>query len=205
MMAPIDESTADVRHADEGPVVACIDFSEDSRAALAWAARFAERFDRPLILLHIVHDLASQPGFYLPRKANHLEPLQDVAESMMEEFLADMLSSYPDLSALATAEAQLVPGLPATRIVEVAGLLKAGLLAIGGHGQTYGSRKRLGMVAERVTEMSRVPVVVVKAEAGELSKKELKRKKKQQKKEIKSLRRLLGISGDSGTADKQDE
>ena len=49
-------------------VLVAIDFSEDSKAALLWACDFAECSSVPLILLHVVHDLASNPGFLPPGK-----------------------------------------------------------------------------------------------------------------------------------------
>jgi nucleotide-binding universal stress UspA family protein len=178
----------------EGPVVACIDFSEDSREALLWAARYAGNCATPLVLLHIVHDLASHPGFYHPEKTDQLEPMQTVAASMMDDFLEDTRKQHPDLPALATAGVRLVPGLPPTRIVEVAGLLKASLIVLGGHGMAQHSHKRLGAVAERVAEMSRIPTVIVKQKSAPLSDKELKRQKKRQKKERKMLKKLLGVA-----------
>jgi nucleotide-binding universal stress UspA family protein len=133
------------------PIIACIDFSEDSRAALIWACRMADNSGGTLILLHIVHDLASHPGFYHPEKSNHLEPMQDVAQSMMDDFLEQMRSRHPDLASLATAGIRLVPGLPATRIVEIAGLLNASLLVMGAHGMASHSHRRLGSVVEQLT------------------------------------------------------
>ena len=79
-------------------VLVAIDFSEDSKAALLWACNFADCSSAPLILLHVVHDLASHPGFYHPEKADHLESMQEVAESMMAEFLARLKTDHPELA-----------------------------------------------------------------------------------------------------------
>jgi hypothetical protein len=56
------------------PIIACIDFSEDSRAALIWACRMADNSGGTLILLHIVHDLASHPGFTIRRNQTTWSP-----------------------------------------------------------------------------------------------------------------------------------
>jgi len=163
----------------EQRVLVAIDFSEDSKAALLWACNFAECSSTPLILLHVVHDLASNPGFYHPEKSDHLESMQDVAESMMAEFLDRLKTEHPELCAIDEADLRFVPGLPPTRIVEVAGLLNSRLIVIGGRGLTSPPDKRLGSVAQRVVDLSMIPVVVIKSEAhGVLKKKERKRLEK---------------------------
>lgn len=182
------------------PILVAIDFSEDSKAALLWACRLAECSGAPLTLLHVVHDLASHPGFYHPEKTPRLEPMQDVAESMMEEFLAKVRGEQPDLEPLQTLNLQFVPGLPPSRIVEVAGLLNAGLIVIGSRGNTGLPHRLLGAVVERVAELAVVPVVIVKSEThGALGKKDRKRAEKRQKKDRRKLKDLLGIKKQSGS------
>ena len=93
-------------------VLAAVDFSEDSKAALAWACRYSESTDAPLVILHVIHDMAAKPGFYHPEKTAGLQPILEVAESMMNEFLAQLREEHPELRSLDTADVQLVPGLP---------------------------------------------------------------------------------------------
>lgn len=188
------------------PVLVAIDFSEDSKAALIWACHFAHCSGAPITVLHVVHDMASQPGFYHPKKTDRLEPMQDVAESMMVEFLEQLRAEHPELSKLETLDLQFVPGLPPSRIVEVAGLLKAQLIALGSRGITSLPHKLLGAVAERVAELSTIPVVVVKSEThGEMGKKEKKRVQKQIKKDRKKLKEILGIKSKEDKADDVNE
>lgn len=195
---PPDSSKAQV----DNPVLVAIDFSEDSKAALVWACKFTDCVESRLIVLHVVHDLAFHPGFYHPEKTERLQPMQAVAEKMMEEFLAQARGEHPELRALAPGAADLrfVPGLPPTRIVEVAGLLKAGLIAIGSRGLTCLPHKLLGAVAERVAELSSIPVVIVKSETrAVLDKKEIKRWSKQRKREREQLKEVLGLDPDPGS------
>jgi nucleotide-binding universal stress UspA family protein len=183
-------------------VLVAIDFSEDSKAALLWACNFAECSSTPLILLHVVHDQASNPGFYHPEKSDHLESMQDVAESMMAEFLTRLKTEHPELCSIDEADLRFIPGLPPTRIVEVAGLLNSRLIVIGGRGLTSPPDKRLGSVAQRVVDLSMIPVVVIKSEAhGVLKKKARKRLEKRQKKDWKKLKDLLGISNKPESVD----
>lgn len=144
------------------PVLAAVDFSADSRSALFWAARQAGLEATSLLVLHVVHDPAANPGFYHVPDKNWLRPLVDVAGEKMLTFLAEARRDRPDLPALAAATTRLVSGLPAGRIVEVAAEAGARLVVVGCRGLTGLSAILLGSVAERVVQTCPVPVVVVK-------------------------------------------
>ena len=169
-------------------VLVAVDFSEDSRAAAIWAGRQAAITDQPLAVLHVVHDMASAPGFYKQAATEPLQPMQDVAEKMMEDFLDSILSEHPDLTSLDKAERYLVPGLPASRIVEISQILNASLLVIGGTGISSNEKSLIGSIAKKVVKLSKTPVVLIRSENAKPSKKE----KKQLKKERKRLKKLLG-------------
>jgi nucleotide-binding universal stress UspA family protein len=179
---------------DDQPVLVAIDFSHDSKAALEWACKYADMSGSKLILLHIVHDQASNPGFYKKGPKNELKPMQAVAETMMADFIEEIKTENPELVALESAELQFIAGLPPTRIVEVSKLLNATLIVMGSRGITGLPHKLLGSVAERVVELSKIPVVVVKAtEIPEPKKKEIKRQLKQKKKDRQWLKDKLGL------------
>jgi len=148
------------------PVLVAIDFSDDSRAALLWAMEYARQIDVPLILLHVVHDSTSYPGFYRQQKKGEMLPMQQVAEEMMGDFLAETRQEFSGVDVLQPVRTELVNGLPPGRIIEMAGILKAGIIVIGNRGLTGLPHLLLGSVAERVVELSTIPVVVVKANAG---------------------------------------
>ncbi len=156
--------TADAEFSD-GPVLVAVDFSDDSRLALIWAALQAERDGAGLIILHVVHDPAASPGFYRKPQENWLRPMVDVAKEMMDEFLDQTKKMYPDLSSLASADIRLISGLPAGRIVAVAEEAKARLVVVGSRGRTGLQSILLGSVAERVAQTCGAPVVIVKAPA----------------------------------------
>lgn len=188
-------STPSSGNPEETPrILVAIDFSEDSRAALDWAVHYAERCSMRLVILHVVHEPASSPGFYRKDGREPLQPMQEVANSMMAEFLAQAKAENPESKPLAEADLRFVPGLPPTRIVEVSDLLGAKLTVVGSRGITGLPHMLLGSVAERVIELSPRPVVVVKAEASARpQKKDLKRLRKQQKKDRKRLKGMLGV------------
>ena len=148
---------------DQGPILVAVDFSDDSRAALQWACEHARDSAAPLVLLHVVHDPASAPGFYRADPVGHLEPMQGVAESRMAGFLDEAQRTCPGEPALKQAAVKFVAGLPAGRIVEMAGLLNARLIVMGCRGLSGLPHVLLGSVAERVVQLAQLPVVVVKA------------------------------------------
>jgi len=191
--------TQSIDPVEDQSVLVAVDFSEDSKAALIWACHYADCSQAKLTLLHIVHDPASHPGFYHKNGSKQNESLQDVAESMMSDFLADVKAQNPGLTALDTAESRFVPGLPPTRIVEVSDLLNVNIIVIGNKGHSGLPHLLLGSVAERVVELSSRPVVVVKGNAStKPKKKEIKRIKKWEKKDRNMLKILLGIGRRDG-------
>ncbi|MCP4048051.1 MAG: universal stress protein [Gammaproteobacteria bacterium] len=178
----------------EQPVLVATDYSDDSKEALLWACKYAVSVGSKLVLLHIVHDNASKPGFYNKASDKQLKPLQEVAEGMMAEFLAEVKAEHPDLESLDDIEQQFIRGLPSTRIVEISDLLNASLIVVGSRGITGLPHMLLGSVAERVVELAHIPVVVVKTSRPyEPGKKEVRRQRKLLKKERKWLKEILGV------------
>ncbi len=144
------------------PILCAVDFSPDSEAALLWAAAQAEREDARLVVLHVVHDPASSPGFYRKPDAEWLRPMEDVAREMFAEFLEGVRERNPDAPGLARVETMQVDGLPSGRICEVADEIGAGLVVVGSRGRTGLPHVMLGSVAERVAQIAAAPVTVVK-------------------------------------------
>ena len=178
------------------PILVAVDFSDDARAAVLLACQFADCMASRLMMLHVVHDPASQPGFYRTEKQDQMQTMQEVASSMMAGFLSEMIKDHPGLDVLKSAKSLLVDGLPPGRIVEIADLHNARLIVIGSRGMTGLPHLMLGSVAERVVELSSRPVVVVKAENRKVKEKQ---KDKKQKKRDKN--RLESESMKQGDAD----
>ncbi|WP_417809515.1 universal stress protein [Thioclava sp.] len=148
------------------PVLCAVDFSSDSEAALLWAAAQAERDGARLIVLHVVHDPASSPGFYRKPSVGWLRPMEEVAREMFTEFLAAVRERNPEAAGLLRAETMIVDGLPSGRICEVADEIGAGIVVVGSRGRTGLPHVMLGSVAERVVQVVVAPVTVVKARNG---------------------------------------
>ena len=144
------------------PILAAVDFSPFSERALLWAGRAAKSFEVPLVVLHVVHDPSSAPGYYQHEKKRkkHLKRIEEAAEEMMKEFLGRMSKKHPRL--LGDLDCRLVVGLPITRILEVAKEIDAQLIVMGSRGRTGLPHLLLGSKAEKVAQLSPIPVTIVK-------------------------------------------
>lgn len=146
-----------------GPVLVGIDFSQDSEAALLWANKLAVCFSAPLMILHVVHDPAEFPGFYRRKQENkRLPTMEAVAREMMEEFISRMIEKHAECENIRSIPPRFVTGLPAGRIIEIAKDEKATMIVIGSRGLTGLPHLLLGSTADRVVQLSRMPVTVVK-------------------------------------------
>lgn len=140
-------------------VLVAVDFSDGALTALRQAVRLAGALERRLVILHVVHDPAWAPGFYgLPTGDSELRTLEDAAGELMVSFLKRAEEEGIDLLG---AETRLVPGVVATRILEVAEFEAADLIVLGAQGRHAAARFVLGSVASRLVRISNRPVLVV--------------------------------------------
>lgn len=151
----------------DGPILVAIDFAPDSEAALLWACDYAGCVDADLVVLHVVHDPADAPGYYRTDAEDSLRPMEDVAAQMLDQSLEKIAKDHPNLDILQTAEKVLVKGIPATRVLETAEAKGARLIVMGSRGRTGLPHLLLGSKAERVVQMSPIPVTIVKAAGGD--------------------------------------
>jgi nucleotide-binding universal stress UspA family protein len=149
------------------PTLVAVDFSADSRAALAWACAFSACAGGKLVVLHVVHDPPNQPGYYRNKREKPLQTMEQSAEAMLDDFLATAQRDQPALTCVGKAEKMLLVGLPSGRIVEAAGILNAKLIVIGSRGMTGLPHLLQGSVSDRVVELADRPVVVVKSGDGQ--------------------------------------
>ncbi len=149
---------------DSRSILVAVDFSACSKAALLWAATTADGLGVPLIILHVVHDPEAAPGYYA-RSGNldHVRSMKEVAERLFADFMEATQADHGDLAALGAARTELVVGLPATRIIEVADRENVQQIVVGSQGRTGLRHLMIGSKAARVAQLSTVPVTIVKA------------------------------------------
>ena len=151
----------------KGPILAPIDFSPYSAAALLYAAELADALSAPLTVLHVVHDLGEAPGYYAVKgRKKQLRRMEDVAAEMLEEFMQEMRKKHPAETALQNAATLLIVGIPVTRILETAEKIQARMIVMGSQGRTGISRALLGSKAEQVVHLAGMPVMIVKDRKG---------------------------------------
>ncbi len=143
-------------------VMVAVDFSDGALGALREASRLAHALERRLVILHVVHDPAWAPGFYgVSTGDSELRTLEDAAADLMTTFLLRAEDAGIDVQG---AETRLVPGVVATRILEVAAQEEAELIVVGAQGRHRVAQLVLGSVAARLVRTSHRPVVVVPGE-----------------------------------------
>ena len=149
---------------DHTTLLVAVDFTPFSEEALIFASQLAEKLESQLLVLHVIHDPAEAPGFYAQKgkKTKFLQSMEEAAEEMMEEFLTKMRNNHPDQLPIKEAVPLLVVGTPVTRILEIAEKKQASMIIIGSHGRTGLSHLLVGSKAERVVQLSPIPVTVVK-------------------------------------------
>jgi len=150
------------------PILVAVDFSGPAKAALLWAARAAVVFGARLHVLHVVHDPASAPGSYFAAQSDDsFFNLEDAGQEMLAAFLEETRQEHPDFLSLEAPGATVVPGLPTTRILEMAEKLQARLIVVGSQGLTGLPRFMLGSTAQRVAQLASIPVTIVKEPEAE--------------------------------------
>jgi nucleotide-binding universal stress UspA family protein len=150
---------------DKNTLLVAVDFTSFSEKALVFASELAEKIDARLLVLHVIHDPAEAPGFYAQKgkKKKFLKSMEEAAEEMMESFLKKIRKAYPGQMSIKEALPLLVVGTPVTRILEIAKKKQASMIIIGSHGRTGLSHLLVGSKAERVVQLSPIPVTVVKS------------------------------------------
>lgn len=133
------------------------DLTQHSLKILKYALELADTFGSQLCILHVVQDLRSWAGLYMPHKRLELEQKEVVehARKSLVEFCLDI----PD--ARAKAEKQVVSGDPAEEIIKSAGEAKADLIVMGTHGRKGLEYSLFGSVAAKVVRNSPIPVLTI--------------------------------------------
>ncbi len=146
-------------------ILVAIDFTSYSEKALLFASELAECIEAQIIVLHVIHDPAEAPGFYSQKgkKKKYMVTMEDVANEMMDEFMNRIRKNNPNIKSLKNATPLLVVGTPVTRIIEIAKKKQVKMIFVGAHGRTGLSHFLVGSKAERVVQLSPIPVTVVKS------------------------------------------
>ncbi|MBT4159873.1 MAG: universal stress protein [Gammaproteobacteria bacterium] len=156
------------RAGDEKIILASVDFSDSSFAALQEASKFCDLMDARLVVLHVVHDPGEMPGYYAKlMKKKRVALIHEIAASVFDEFMEKALESFPDSPSLAKALRLMVIGLPVARVIEVVSLVDPEMLVIGSKGRTGIQQLLLGSKAAQLVQMCPVSITIVKSKTKE--------------------------------------
>lgn len=133
------------------PVLVCVDLGPHSAQAMANALSLACDENRPLVVLHVVHETGESAGFYRHQnRQNETTPLADIATTLLEELVDKVVGcSKPNGCSVGVAT-RVVEGIPANRIAEVAELLDAEIVVLVGSARSAIGRFWHGSVAAGV-------------------------------------------------------
>jgi nucleotide-binding universal stress UspA family protein len=141
-------------------ILSPIDFSDPSHEALDTAANLASSFGAELLLVHAVPVIPRLPSpATIFNEAEFEQELYKDAERRLNELAAKLrakgLKVRTELGAANDA---------GTEIIRMADHNKADLIVIATHGMTGWHRLAFGSVTEKVVRLSKLPVLVLRAE-----------------------------------------
>jgi nucleotide-binding universal stress UspA family protein len=142
-------------------ILAPIDFSDSSRAALEVAADFATRFGAELLLVHVqpaIEDLPKSMSIF--KEGEYDQSLNDAAAKR----LADLAATLAQKNVKARTEIGTANDV-GMELVRSAEHNHADLIIIATHGMTGWHKIAFGSVAEKVVKQASCPVLVLRANA----------------------------------------
>lgn len=144
-------------------ILVAVDFSDESRSALACAAELAAKFDASLTLVHVV-----EPHFARPDAAAAPAPLEVGNAGEMAEAKLDLSALGEQmLGPCRLVETLVRSGLAFYEITEAAKVLGADLIVVGTHGDMAAKRAVVGSTAEKVVRHAPCPVLVARSTHAE--------------------------------------
>jgi nucleotide-binding universal stress UspA family protein len=148
-------------------IVVGVDGSPDSNAAVAVAARMAERLGARLVLAHVAEPVLTYANAVPFGGLSMAGPLaEDELMAAQEESGARMLEEAATSADIADAMQRVAVGLPAEQLVEIAEDEGAELIVVGSRGRGAFKAAFLGSVSNSLVGIARCPVLIVPSGAA---------------------------------------
>jgi nucleotide-binding universal stress UspA family protein len=143
-------------------ILAPVDFSPGSKAALDHALLFADRFGAKITVLHVWEvPQTLRPDLMVWLEGSDRQPVESILSRQTGEEMQTFLGHLP-----AELRARLEPrseqGNPVRTILHIAEKENFDLLVLGTHGRTGLAHMVMGSVAERVVRQAPCPVLTVR-------------------------------------------
>ncbi len=138
------------------------DFSEASLHALPFAVDLSKMFGAKLHMFHVLYDIASASGLYIPHTSVDLmyKEMEANAVKELEQFGWDTREDFKDV------EYSVIRGLPYEEILKYVKEKDIDLIVIATHGKTGIDRVLFGSTAQRVVRHASCPVLTVRVPKG---------------------------------------
>ncbi|MEW6117709.1 MAG: universal stress protein [Nitrospirota bacterium] len=136
------------------------DFSEGARSALPYAVDFAKSCSAKLYMLHVIYDIATASGLYVPHVSvdEMYKELEAGARKELEKFGAEERMDIRNI------EYAVLRGVPYDEILKYAKEQAIDLIVIGTHGRKGLDRFLFGSTAEKVVRYAPCPVLTVRGQ-----------------------------------------
>jgi nucleotide-binding universal stress UspA family protein len=139
-----------------GRILVPTDFSEESKAAIRYATRLAERFGASIHLSYVIDSLGELKDLEWVAWNAKIEDatmvLRRKLAALANEEIEELVPVYP----------HVVSGRPDEEIIALARAFFCDLIIISTHGRRGVSHALIGSVAERVVRHAHCPVLVVR-------------------------------------------
>ena len=134
------------------------DFSEGALHALPYALGMAKNCDAKLYMLHVIYDVATASGLYVPHVSfdEMYKDLEKSAQKELEKFGCEELKDLKDV------EYTVLRGTPYDEILKFAQEKNIDIIVIGTHGRKGLDRFLFGSTAEKVVRYAPCPVLTVR-------------------------------------------
>jgi nucleotide-binding universal stress UspA family protein len=137
------------------------DYSENSKAALAYAAELAVAFGASIDIIHVWdRPTYVTDAVMVQRPGEAHKPIGELIRENAQRDMDDFMSSIT-LPSQVLLQARLVSGNPAASLVAELQKGEHDLVVLGTHGRTGFAHLVLGSIAEKLVRLSPVPVLTV--------------------------------------------
>ena len=138
-----------------------VDYSENSKVALAYGAEFALSFGASLDIVHVWdRPTYLTDAVMVQRPGEAHKPLGELIRENAQHDMTEFLGQIQLPSGLSTSS-RLISGEPASALLEELKKGEHDLVILSTHGRTGFAHLILGSIAERLVRMSPVPVLTV--------------------------------------------
>ena len=149
------------------PIVCAVTLDANGQACLRYAWQRAINTGQPLTVVHIAHQTMRSAGIYQQQNCgNRLLPLAEIAQQLLGKFVGDFLGQLaadaPKVSA-AMIDKIVEPGIPGSRIPEIAERIGATSIVVGGTRRSAWQRRLRGSVTGDLLRRTSTPVFVIDA------------------------------------------